>query len=123
MNPFDFPLNLNPDSLANFERNLFFYRARHSVNVTTAFTLTPGKFGYLQIIPDAARTSDTTTAINNGSYSGQILVLEGTNDTNTATIKDNANTKMAGDCVLGINDTLTLVWNDADWVEIARSNN
>ena len=42
------------------------------------------------------------------------MILEGTSNTNTITIVDNANTKLNGNVVLGLNETLTLMWNDTD---------
>ena len=96
--------------------------------VTTAlgagFTLTPVT-SYHTLAGTAARTSDGTTAINDGVKEGQILVLEGTDDSNTITIQDGANTQLAGgaDAVLGAGDTVTLIWNGANWVELSRSNN
>lgn len=98
-----------------------FYR-KTAETVGAAFSLQPAT-QFHQLTGTAARTSDTTTAVKDGTFIGQLLVIEGTHDVNTITIKDNANTKMAGDAVLGANDTLTLMWNDTDWTEICRSNN
>jgi hypothetical protein len=51
------------------------------------------------------------------------LIIEGTSDTNTITILDGANTRMAGTVVLGIYDTIMFVHNGSEWVEISRTNN
>lgn len=90
--------------------------------VTAGFTLLP-QSQYILVSGTASRTSDTTTAIANGGWVGQPLIIEGTDNTNTVIIKDAANTQLAGDCTLGIYDTLTLYWNGKYWVEQARSNN
>ena len=92
-----------------------------ATDVTAGFSLRPATQHH-QLTGTAATTSDTTTAIVDGKFVGQLLIIEGTSDVNTITIKDNANTKMAGDAVLGLNDTLTLMWNDTDWIEISRAN-
>ncbi len=90
--------------------------------VTAGFTLVPGT-GYVLLSAASAVTSSVTTAIADGTFAGQGLILQGTSNTNTITIKDNANTALAGDCVLGLKDTLTMVWDGSDWVETARANN
>lgn len=53
---------------------------------------------------------------------GQFLILKGTSNTNTITLKDGNGMKLAGACVLGLNDTLTVYYDGTDWVEVARTN-
>lgn len=65
-------------------------------------------------------TSSTSEAIQNGMFLGQLLILIGSDDINTITIKDLANTNMNGDAVLKQYDTLTLVWTGDLWTEISR---
>ena len=91
-----------------------------TTGLVAGFTLTPTS-SYHTLSATAARDSNTSTAIKNGSFIGQILVLEGTSDTNTITIKNSANTVLGSDAVLGANDILVLVWNDTDWIEVTRS--
>ncbi len=86
---------------------------------------------YLPLAPASNVTLSTITAIADGTAVGDILILEG--GTNTVTIEDNANTQLAStadsntngtnDWVLGLEDTLKLIWNGTDWVEIGSSNN
>lgn len=93
-------------------------------NLSAGFTLTPDH-SFMILSAVAARTSSTTNAIDSiaGATIGQMIVLQGSSNTYTITIKDGANTQLAGDCTLGNNDTLTLIWNGGDWVEVSRSNN
>jgi hypothetical protein len=63
------------------------------------------------------------TAIADGSPAGTILILQGTSDANTVTVNDGANTLLGANRVLGANDTLTLIYNGAFWVEIAFAAN
>lgn len=97
---------------------------KQATTVGAGFTLT-WTSGFHVLTGTAARTSDTTTAITNGAFAGQLLILEGTSDTNTITIKQNANTRLAGgaDVVLGVNDILGLIWDGTDWLQIFTSNN
>jgi len=93
-----------------------------ATTVDAGFTLT-WTSGYHILTGDAARTSDVTTAITDGAFIGQTLILQGTDDTNTIIIKNGANTKLTGDITLGANDTLSLIWDGSNWVETAFSNN
>ena len=94
-----------------------------TTSLTNTATLTPGS-GFVRISGSGgAVTLNATTAITSGSGTGLILVLEGTSDVNTVTIPDNANTRLAASRTLGLNDTLTLIWNGSDWVELSFSNN
>lgn len=90
--------------------------------VGAGFTITP-QTRYHILTGTASRTSDTTTAINDGIYKGQLLILEGTDNTNTIIIKEGANTNLTGDITLGSEDILTLIWNGSIWVQITVSNN
>ncbi|MDP3015141.1 MAG: right-handed parallel beta-helix repeat-containing protein [bacterium] len=80
---------------------------------------------YVPLAPTSAVTLNATTAIADGKSSGDMLILEGTSDTNTVTIPHNANTILSGASskTLGLEDILKLLWNGSDWVEIAYSNN
>jgi hypothetical protein len=61
-------------------------------------------------------------AITDG-VQGELLILEGSSDVLTVTVLDNANTKLSGSMVLGAGDTLMLMFNGTDWIEISRTNN
>ena len=66
---------------------------------------------------------DATNSIEDGLEIGQLLILFGNDDTNTITVKDNANTKLGADRILGLKDVLTLVWDGEDWLEISYTDN
>lgn len=95
-------------------------------------TQTPAAGGQITPSGTAVRTSGSggavtlgATAIANGDSTGQMLLLIGTSDTNTVTINDASNTNLgAASRVLGLNDTLLLVYVAGQgWNEIAYSNN
>lgn len=54
----------------------------------------------------------------------QLLILVGTDDTNSVTIEDGGTVKLNGEIVLGEYDILVLVYNTTKslWIEITRNN-
>lgn len=88
--------------------------AQASANATTIIVVGSG----------GAITLDGTTAIVDGS-NGQILIVVGTDDTNTVTVNDGANTNLGGNRVLGAGDRLTLQWLTVSgvWEEMFFQNN
>ena len=71
-----------------------------------------------------AVTLDTTTPIANGEFDLQLLVLAGTNDTNTVTIQEGSTTVILnGDVTLTDQDTIVLLWIGAvtEWFELFRN--
>ena len=70
---------------------------------------------------------DTDPAITDGVRDGQLLIIEGTSDSNTIQIADDKNVQLAGGSAvtLGKGDMLFLIWDadDGDWYELGRANN
>ena len=101
--------------------------SRLSVTTTTfaaGATLTPSSSYHRVQGTSGAVTLDATTAITDGEKDGQTLLLKGTNDTNTVTINDGANTAMNGNVTLAKGDVIEFVWDDtsSEWVERSRTN-
>jgi len=73
---------------------------------------------------DGSVTTDTSIAIADGPVAGAILILCN-EDAQDIVIKDGANTAIGGDITLtgGALDTLTLIWNGADWVGMSMMDN
>ena len=69
-------------------------------------------------------TTSTSTAIADGPVAGAILILCN-EDAQDIVIDDGGNTILSGDITLtgGAMDTLTLIWNGADWVGVSFSDN
>lgn len=100
-----------------------FALSRVTVGPTAGSTLTPPS-SYILLNPAASVILSATTAIANGSTIGDVLILEGTDDTQTVTINNGANTSLAAPSrTLGDDDTLMLLWNGSSWIEISFSNN
>ena len=74
-----------------------------------------------------AAVLDTAPAIEDGSADGQMVIIQGTHDTNTVQIVDNVNTQLAGGVAitLGKGDTIQLIWDsgESDWYELNRADN
>lgn len=71
-----------------------------------------------------AVTLDTTTPIANGEFDLQLLILAGTNDTNTVTIQEGSTTVILnGDVTLTDGDVIALLWIGAvtEWFELFRN--
>ncbi|MFZ1809223.1 MAG: hypothetical protein WAU36_18465 [Cyclobacteriaceae bacterium] len=70
-------------------------------------------------------TLNATTSISPGNSVGQILILYRDNSLGSLVIPDNSGVQLAGNAnySLGGGDTLTLIWEGTQWIEIARSNN
>jgi len=99
---------------------------RKEVNLNNGDTLevTTSPRGYVALKANQAITLDATKAISDGKAQGDLLILEGTSDTNTITILNGANVKLGSiSRVLGKEDTLTLIWNGNDWMEMDYANN
>ena len=77
------------------------------------------------IVPVSAAGAITLTSNPNilPGVTGQLLILEGTSNTNTVTLTDGNGIKLSGAITLGIRDTLTLMYNGTYFVELSRSNN
>lgn len=112
------------DSLSNYLVELSSGRATlppTSSTVTAGATLSPS-VAHHTLSAASAVTLNTTTSISDGSVSGQMLVLQGTSDTNTITIQDGSNVELNGDIVLGDGDIIGLMFNGTVWRELYRSN-
>lgn len=82
---------------------------------------------YMRVVGNGGSvTLDAATGIAAG-IPGQMVIIEGTDDVNTVTILDSGNvnlqTAYLGSCVLGIDDTLTLIYNGSRWIEVTRAIN
>jgi len=93
----------------------------NDTSIVVAYTL-------VRVAGDGGATVlDTDPAIADGGKDGQILILQGTHDTNTVQIADACNTALSGNVAftLGLGDTLSLVWDAGSsiWWELSRSDN
>jgi hypothetical protein len=70
----------------------------------------------------AAITMTSNPQIANGS-TGQILILEGTHDTNTVTLADGNGLNLTGAITLGAEDILTVMYNGTDWIQVSNADN
>lgn len=68
---------------------------------------------------------DTDPAIEDGVADGDMLTIHMVDPTYTLTIADGANTVMAGNFAMDLQDTITFYWDDGQdlWIELCRSAN
>ncbi len=78
---------------------------------------------YQPITSTAAVTANATTAIADGTVTGQLLILVNENASDAIIIPDAANTNLSGATTLGNDDTLWLIWDGADWLELGQADN
>ena len=84
--------------------------------VNRAFIRLEGNGGPVNLYPAEPLGSGTA---------GQLVILAGTSDTNTVTILSGGNVKLSGGVsfTLAMNDTITLIYDGAKWIELSRSEN
>jgi len=77
---------------------------------------------YIKVVGNGgAVTLNNDPAIEDGT-NGKIVVIQGTSDTNTVTIANGVNTKLANgvSITLGEDDTVGFMFNGSEWVEIIQ---
>lgn len=89
---------------------------RVGVSIIAAATITPGEGSYFVVTGNTGVNSVTATARDKG----RIIIL---NFSGTPTIADGSNLKLAGNLVATADDTLTLVCDGTNWIEMCRSIN
>gem|GEM_PF-4234013 len=93
------------------------------VSVTGNFTLTVGNRSYIRITSSVVPSSAIAT-LSNGLTIGQILIIEATGGGGTLGLRiadDGAtyNTRMEANRDLLVGDTVILLWNGVNWLEIS----
>jgi hypothetical protein len=90
---------------------------------TTAGVLNIGDEGYIRLQSSGVCTLSNSLGV--GAAIGQVCILENANAGNTITMQVGGNLRLNGavNYTMGPGDTLTLIWNGSQWLEIGRSNN
>ena len=70
----------------------------------------------------AAAGEVTPTISASGFTAGDVLVLRNST-AQTINLADGGNFKLSAAYAMTVDDTLTLVWDGTDWVEVSRSAN
>ena len=89
------------------------------LSVSNDATITPtGPASYVPVVGNGgAVTANANTPIAAGKAAGDILILEGTDNTNTVTIPDSG-VNLEAARALGQYDILKLIWNGSRWLEM-----
>jgi hypothetical protein len=101
------------------------YGAATTQSFSATFTVTTAmsSASTVVILNDTDAGNETVT-LDPGTSAGQLLVLIGhPSMAGGAAVQDGTNSQMAGNFTIGPNDSLTLMWNGTDWIELSRSNN
>lgn len=108
------------DRILNINRaSVQYMSSSGTISVDASYIPVEGSGG-----PVSSVTIATTVGSGLWNATGRILIIEGTNDTNTVTIADGGNVKLtASSRTLGAGDTLMLIWNGSDWLEVSFSDN
>jgi len=97
--------------------------ARTAISLTAGGIITPTGT-YQPLTSAAAVTTSTSLAIANGGETGDALILRNANATDVITIDGvGSNVACKANVALGAGDTLTLIWNGADWNCLANYDN
>jgi hypothetical protein len=102
--------------------------ARHEADGNTNKTIASGVITVTRskhvVSTEAAAASDDLDTIN-GGHAGMIVVLAAQNDARTVVCKDGTgNLRLNGDFSIDSTaDTITLVYDGSNWLELARSDN
>ena len=102
------------------------------VKVTDVYTIADGTItltGYdqirlVRIETEGAAATDNLDKID-GGVAGDIIICRAYDTTHDVVLTDNTeNLRLAGNCTLDSStDTITLIYRDTVWIEMARSNN
>jgi len=93
------------------------FTAASVLTITQGLTITPAS-SYQPI----ASVGNVSTGVIATGAAGNILMLVNTADT-TITISDTGTLKLSGDLALGQFDSVTLISDGTNWVQLATSNN
>lgn len=94
-----------------------------SVTVITAGTTITPTAPYMPVTSTAEFTASATTAIADGTLTGQTVCVVNENVSDVIHIPDGANTNLSGQADLGNDDVLCVLWDGADWLEISQVDN
>lgn len=95
-------------------------------------TVTVGDRSYIRFTSDSTTSTQRSFVLTRGTVAGQILILEWTHATNEGELGDDSSQSGGGTTRLSavwpattnqLNDTLVLISNGTDWVEMDRSAN
>ena len=97
-------------------------RASSTVSLTADNqAVTVGNRSFLVLSSTSATATSRTFTLSSGLQSGQLLMILLTS--NAAELADSGNCNLASTYALGVNDTISLIWNGSTWYERGRSNN
>jgi hypothetical protein len=88
--------------------------------------VTVGNRGYIRLGSNSATATTRTITLSNGLVRGQLLMIQASPISNSFEVADNTaanNTDVPIARVLDFNDTIMLLWNGSEWIELSYANN
>lgn len=118
------PATSGPTTMLDVDGGLTVRRPADIILVNGANNVTVGDRSYLRI-SSGTTTGTTTIALSSGLVTGQVLVIECLSSAVTTgfTLADSGSVNLAAARALSDDDTLTLIWNGTDWLELSFVNN
>ncbi len=83
--------------------------------------VTVGNESFIVLTSTSATATSRTFTLSSGLQSGQMLIILLTS--NAAELADSGNCSLTSTYAMGVNDTISLIWNGSTWYETERSNN
>jgi len=114
--------SLNDAMIIDYNKGIV-YPPVNSGTVATSITATI--LGRIIYYNEAAVTDLSADSQIVAGRNGQMITIIGSSDTNTLTLDDGTGLALSAQCILGIDDSITLVYMTTRslWVEVSRSNN
>jgi hypothetical protein len=115
----------------NLELGSLVYTPSSDQSLSAGSTI-PTKNGITRVVGNGGAVTLTSTPHIADASDGTIIIIQGTNDTNTLTLQDEAQLANSGmqlpggaDCTLGAGDTITLMYDSGDdnWIGLSGCNN
>ena len=95
-----------------------------TISLVASSVLTPGNNGYIRLNPSSTSLSITGFS-SSGAAVGQMVIIENLSTLYSITIQTGVGVRLNGSTsyIMGLADTLTLIYDGNNWVEVGRSNN
>jgi hypothetical protein len=98
------------------------YTPSSDIAITAAGGITVTK-AIMRVAGDGSAIDITANPQIAAGTDGQVVIIQGTHDTNTVTLDDGTGLALSAQCVLAAQDNITLMYDsgDSEWIETSRT--